>query len=32
MGRTEMNDLEVVKRPFHIHLERNFHKGWTTEK
>lgn len=30
MGMTEISDSEVVKVMFHINLERNFHKGWTT--
>lgn len=29
---TEISDLEVVKILFHIHLEGNFHEGWTTLK
>lgn len=32
MGMTEISDSEVVKIVFHIHLERNFHKGWATYK
>lgn len=32
MGMTEISDSEVVKIMLHIHLEKNFHKGWTTYK